>query len=191
MSYEISYRRQAFSMPAAQAGHYDDLVFLVEERGSNNCWEIGNRRRARSWDCVAVGAQWECLTDVTQMAAACCGGSLCLYGRRGTTPEAYIRAWRQTIAAVVPFQDAPRLGFYLQLFTRITDLDAQADRKHAMEQLQAQTTLTARRGRDEFNDREYAEWRFSAQVPEQVKLWLETRARGRGWHSVDADGPHH
>jgi hypothetical protein len=190
MSYEISYRRQAFMLTAARAQHYDDLFFLVEERGSNNCWEIGNRRRARSWDCMAAGAKWECLTDVTSIAAACCGGSLCLYGCRGTTPETYIRAWRKTIAAVSPFEDAPRLGFRLQLFTRISDADARDDRKRAFEQLQGQTVIPARRDKDEFSGADYTEWRFNAEMPEQVKLWLETKARGRGYLSVDADGPH-
>lgn len=119
MSYEISYRRQAFRMPAAQAGNYDDVVFLVEEMGSNNCWEIGNRRRARSWQCTAAGSEWECLADITHCAAACCGGSLVLYGRRRITPEAYIRAWRRGIAAAAPIEEAPRMGFHIALFARI------------------------------------------------------------------------
>lgn len=37
MGYDISYRRQAFRMPAAQAGHYGDIMFLLEEAGSSNC----------------------------------------------------------------------------------------------------------------------------------------------------------
>ena len=33
MSYEISYRRQAFTMGATEAGHYENLLFLIEECG--------------------------------------------------------------------------------------------------------------------------------------------------------------
>ena len=189
MSYEISYRRQAFRLSAAQTGHYDDLFFLVEECGSNNCYENGNRRRARSWACLAAGAEYECLAEATRCAASCCGGSLRLYGRRHITPEAYIRAWRNAIAQARPFEEAVRMGFRMQLFSRISDADAKDGRKYAFERMSGQTLVQAHRGKDEFNGQEYTEWRFSAAVPEHVKLWLETRANGRGFHSVDADGP--
>ena len=189
MSYEISYRRQAFRMPAAHAVHHDDILFLVEEAGSNNCYEIDNRRRSRSWDCLAAGSGYECLAEITCCAAACCGGSLILCGRRHTTPEAYIRAWRRTIAAAVPFEEARRVGFHLRLFTRISDADAKADRKYAFDRLNGQTAIAPQRGKDEFSGAEYTEWRFDATFPEQVKLWLETRSGGRGFHSVDASGP--
>ena len=189
MSYEISYQRCAFTMPAAQAGHYDDLFFLVEECGSNNCWEIGNRRRARSWQCTVAGARWECLAEITRCAAACCGGSLCLYGRRGTKPETYIRAWRNAVDKAVPVEEACRLGFSLQLFTQMTDEEAANGRKYAFEQLSKQAAVTPRRGEDRISGKEYSQWRFNVTVPEQVKLWLETRVTGRGFRSVDADGP--
>ena len=189
MSYEISYRRQAFVMSAAQAGHYDDLLFLVEETGSNNCWEFDNRRRARSWGCLASGAAYECLAEATRLAAACCGGSLVLYGRRPTTPEAYIRAWRKTIAEAEPIQAAPRKGFSLGLFTRMTDLEAETERKYAFEQLGGQTAIKSRREQNTRSGQPVTEWRFDLHVPEQVKLWYETRTRGRGWYSVDVNGP--
>lgn len=189
MSYEISYRRQALRMPAAQAGHYDDVVFLLEEMGSNNCWEIGNRRRARSWACVAAGAEYECLAAVTERAAACCGGSLVLYGRRRTKPEQYIRAWRKTIAEAVSFEQAGREGFHLALFTRISQAEAVDGRKYAFDQLSRQTLVTPGQHADPITDNTAMEWRFDPAVPEQVKLWLDTRRSGRGWHSVDADGP--
>lgn len=189
MSYEISYRRQAFRMTAAQAGHYDDVVFLVEEMGSNNCWEIGNRRRARSWGCVATGAEYECLATVTERASACCGGSLVLYGNRHTEPEQYIRAWRQTLKSALPFEDARRLGYSLQLFTRMTEEDAKNGRKYAFEQLSQQTLVPMGQHTDPYNQKTAMEWRFNALVPEQVKLWLETKVRSRAWYSVDANGP--
>ena len=190
MSYEISYRRQAFRMPAFQARHHDDVLFLLEEAGSNNCFEMGSRRRARSWECMAAGAEWECLAEVTRIAAACCSGSLCFYPRRHTTPEMYIRAWRKAIAEAVPFADAGRIGFQMHLFTRISDTNAKDGRKHAFEELTAQTVIVPHRGTNEYQGGDYTEWRFNASLPEQVKLWLETRGSGRGFHSVDAYGPH-
>jgi hypothetical protein len=189
MSYEISYRRQAFMLTAVQAGHYDDLYFLVEEAGSNNCYELDNRRRSRSWFCLATGALWECLAEVTRCAASCCSGSLVLYGRRRIKPEAYIRAWRKMIAAAVPLDEAHRKGFSVHLFTRVTDEDAKDGRKHAFDCLAKQTLVQPRQGKDEFTGREYTEWRFNAAVPEQVKLWLETKVTGRGFHSVEVHGP--
>jgi hypothetical protein len=192
MSYEISYRRQAFRIPAAQTGqasYYGDLLFLIEECGSNNCWEIGSRRRARDWQCTAVGAEWECLADITRCAATCCGGSLVLYGRRRGKPEAYIRAWRRVIAAAVPIAEAPRMGFHIELLTRIPDAAAKDGRKYAFEQLSGQTLVQPRRATDDFNGAEYTEWRFNPGVPEQVKLWLGTKASSRAFRSVDADGP--
>lgn len=189
MSYEISYRRQAFVMPATRAGHYEDLLFLLEECGSNNCWEIDNHRRARSWCCAAAGVEYECLAEITRVAADCCGGSLVLCGRRPTTPEAYIRAWRKEIAGAAPIQDAPRMGFSLGLFTRISDAEAETDRKYAFEQLRRQSAITPRGDTNSLSGRPYTEWRFDLRLPEQVKLWGETRTGGRGWHSVDVNGP--
>ena len=189
MSYDISYRRRAFVMTAAQAGHYDDVLFLVEEAGSNNCYEIGNRRRSRDWSCLATGARWECLSEVTRCAASCCGGSLVLYGHRDTAPETYIRTWRKTMAAAVPFGNAFHAGFHLQIFTRIPDATAQGDCRHAFERLNAQTVVAPRRGKNEWNGTEYTEWCFSAAMPVQVKLWLETRDGGRGFKSVEVSGP--
>jgi hypothetical protein len=189
MSYDISYRRQAFRLPSTQAGHYDDVVFLVEEAGSNNCIELNSRRRARSWECLAAGSSWECLAEATRCAAACCGGSLCLYGHRDTSPETYIRAWRKAIAAAVAFSDAPRHGFHLTLFTRIPDTEAKDARKYAFEQLTSQTSIAPHRGTDAYRGGDYTEWRFDVTVPEQVKLWLETRPSGRGFKSVETYGP--
>ena len=190
MSYEISYRRQAFVLPAKQTGHHDDLFFLVEEAGSNNCYELNCRRRSRSWACLAAGAQWECLGEVTRMAAACCGGSLCLYGHRSTTPETYIRAWRKALAAATPLADAARTGFYLQLFTRMPLEKGPDDRSYARERLAAQTLVAPQAGEDPFTHVKHLEWHFSAAVPEQAQLWLETKTGGRGWHSVAVMGPH-
>ena len=190
MSYEISYRQRAFVIPMARTGgHYDDVFFLVEEVGSNNCIELDSRRRVRNWVCLAAGGRSDCLAEITRCAASCCGGSLQFYGRRDTSPESYIRAWRKALAAALPFDEAPRNGFYLQLFTRISDTDAQEARRYAFKQASAQTLVAPKRGKDRFTDADYTEWRFNAAVPEQVKLWLETRTGGRGFFSVDAAGP--
>ncbi len=187
MSYEISYRRRAFRMSAAEAGHYEELLFLVEEAGSSNCWELGNRRRARDWHCAAVGPAWECLAHITRTAAACCGGMMVLYGRRRTTPEGYIRAWRRAIAEAEPFQQACSLGFGLRLFTRTTEAEAKDGRKHAFDRLLAQT-LVAPRQLVTTGDGAW-EWRFDAAVPEQVKLWLDTTNTGRARYGVEVLGP--
>jgi hypothetical protein len=185
VSYEISYRRQALRMQGVRAGQREDLLFLLEEQGSNNCWEIGNRRRARSWECVAAGAEYECMGAVTERASACCGGSLVLYGRRRITPEQYIRAWRKAVAVAVPLDDAGRMGFRLQLFTRMTEEEARNGRKYAFDLLSKQTLVAVGQYTDPYNGKTAMEWRFSASVPEQVKLWLETREGGRGWRSVE------
>ena len=189
MSYDISYRRRAFVLTAAQAGNYDDVLFLVEEAGSSNCYEIGNRRRSRDWSCMAAGGGSDCLADVTRCAASCCGGSLVLYGCRDTSPESYIRAWRKAIAAALPFGDASHNGFHLQLFVRMTETEAANDRKYAFEMLSKQTLVPVGQHTDPYNGKMAMEWRFSALVPEQVKLWLETRSGGRGFHSVGVCGP--
>lgn len=189
MSYEISYRRRAFWMSPAQSGHYDQSFFLLEEMGSNNCWEIGNRRRARSWNCLAVGSHYECLAGAVEFASACCGGSLVLYGRRHTEPEAYIRAWRKALAAAQTFDQAGREGFHLQLFTRMSEEEAANGRQYAFEQLTKQTLVRPGQHTALGADGPVMEWRFDLAVPEQVKLWLDTRRAGRGWHSVEVYGP--
>ena len=176
MSYDISYRRRAIIMTAAQAGNYDDVLFLIEEAGSSNCYEIGNKRRARDWSCLAAGGRSDCLANVTRCAASCCGGSLVLYGCRDTSPESYIR-------------DASHNGSYLQLFVRMTETEAANDRKYAFELLSKQTLVPVGQHTDPYNGKIAMEWRFSALVPEQVKLWLETRSGGRGFHSVGVCGP--
>jgi hypothetical protein len=190
MSYDISYRRQAFVMKAAQAGNYDDICFLIEGAGSNNVVELHSRRRARSWFCLATGSNWECLAEVTRCASSCCGGSLILYGRRNTEPETYIRAWRNALKTALPFEEAHHRGFSLHLFTRLTQEEATNGRKYAFDLLSKQTLVTVGQHTDPFNGKIAMEWRFNAAVPEQVKLWTETRASGRGFKSVDADGPH-
>ena len=81
------------------------------------------------------------------------------------------------------------MGFHIDLFTRIPDAAARDGRKYAFEQLSGQTLVLPHRDTDEFNGAEYTEWRFSPAVPEQVKLWLETKSSGRGFRSVEADGP--
>ncbi len=190
MSYEISYRRQAFVMPLARTGgHYEEVFFLVEEGGSNNCWEVGNRRRSRGWYCLAAGGRWECLAEATHCAAYSCGGSLVLYGRRNTEPEAYIRAWRKAIAKVVPFDEAGLMGFSLRLFTRLTEEEAADGRKYAFDTLSKQTLVPVGQYTGPYNGKTAMEWRFDSSVPEQVKLWLETRPGGRGFHSVEVTGP--
>ena len=187
MSYEISYRRRAFRMSAAEAGHYEEILFLVEEAGSNNCWELGNRRRARDWGCAAVGSAWECLAHITRTAAACCGGMLALYGRRRTSPEGYIRAWRRAIAAAEPFDRAPAEGFGLRLVTRITEAEAADGRRRAFDRLVGQTLVPpARRAA---NGAGSWEWQFNPAVPEQVKLWLETTGSDRAHRGVEVRGP--
>jgi hypothetical protein len=182
MSYDISYRRRVFKMTAAQAGHYDDVFFLLEEAGSNNLYECDNRRRVRRWECLATGAYWQCLSAVTICAAACCGGSLCLNGRRDTTPESYIRAWRKALAAAVAYTDAINHGFQLRLYVRISDAEALDSRRRDFETLSAQALVPAHRCQDR-SDAECTEWYFDA-VPDQIKLWLATKTNGRGFHSV-------
>ena len=187
MSYEISYRRRAFRMSAAEAGDYEELLFLVEEAGSNNCWELGNRRRARDWGCAAVGHQWQCLAQITRTAAACCGGMLALYGRRRSSPEGYIRAWRRAIREAEPFHQAPAAGFGLRLFARITEQEAGEGRKHAFDRLSGQTLVRPQR-----SVRAGAwEWRFDAAVPEQVKLWLDATDTNRAHYGVEVRGPNY
>lgn len=189
MSYEISYRRRAFWLSQAQSGHYDQLYILLEEMGSNNCWENGNRRRARSWNCLAVGSAYECLAQAVELASACCGGSLVLYGRRHTEPEQYIRAWRKALAAAQTLDQLQPEGFGLQLFTRMSEDEATSGRKYAFEELAKQTLVAPGKNDDSHTGKPVMEWRFNLTVPEQVKLWLDTRKSGRGWHSVEVWGP--
>ena len=189
MSYEISYRRRAFRMSAAEAGHYEETLFLVEEAGSNNCWELGNRRRTRDWGCAAVGAEWQCLANITRTAAACCGGMLVLYGRRRTSPEGYIRAWRRAIATAEPFHEAPSAGFGLRLVTRVTEAEAKDGRKHAFDRLFGQTLVSPRRSAA--NGAGAWEWQFNQAAPEQVKLWLDTTDGYRAHRGVEVRGPNY
>ena len=189
MSYEISYRREALRLTSAQAGHYDDVFFLMEEVGSNNCWEIGNRRRARSWQCTVAGSKHDCLAEITRCAAACCGGGLVLYGRRRTEPESYIRAWRRALAEPIPMEEAGRAGFHLQLFTRMTREEAGEARQYAYQLLCGQTRVKQGECLNPGTDNPSMEWRFNVSAPDEVKLWLDTRKTGRGWHSVEVCGP--
>jgi hypothetical protein len=189
MSYEISYRRQAFVIRKEQALYYDDLFFLLEETGSNNCWEIGNRRRARSWVCLAADSEWECMTEVTQCAASCCGGALHLYGSRRTSPEQYIRAWRKAIANCAPFEDAQRLGYNMRLFVHISMSTDASERKYALERIMAQKVVPMVKCTDTYTGKEFMEWCFDAAAPEQLKIWLDTREGGRGFNSVEVTGP--
>jgi len=186
MSYEISYRRQAFILPAARAGYYDDICFLIEETGSNNCYEIDNTRRIRDWGCLAAGPVHDCLGAVTRTAASCCSGCLSLNGRRDTTPESYIKEWRRALA------DAPELtrdnlrGFNLELYVVISAAETVGDRRYAFEALQAQTDVEPLDGHDPDTGR--TEWRFNLWDPEQVRLWLDVRLPNPGWKSVRATG---
>jgi len=93
------------------------------------------------------------------------------------------------MAEAVPYEEARRIGFHLQLFTRISEPEAVDGRKYAFDQLNKQTLVAPGQYTDPYNDKKSMEWLFNADVPEQVKLWLETRTTGRGWHSVDAEGP--
>lgn len=183
MSYEISYRRQAFVMPAATFSHWDDLWLLAEQIGSNNCWELDNRRRARSWQCRAAGAQYEVMAQAVETAAACCGGSLVLAGRRRCEPESYIRAWRRAVAEAADLSEARRLGFAVGLFVRIDP--GNAERRHAFETLAKQSMVEPVKQENS----EVLTWRFNPGDPDQVRLWAETRSRGPGFRCADIDGP--
>ncbi len=189
MSYEISYRRQAFILPAAYSGHYDDTAFLIEEAGSSNCYEMDSNRRSRAWGCLAAGPVYSCLAAVTRTASDCCSGCLVLNGRRGTTPEAYIKAWRKAIAEAAPLTRENLRGFNLELFIAISDREAENDRKYAFETLSKQSLVQARRKRDAYRDIELTEWRFDLWKPEEFQLWLENRPSNPGWKSVRATGP--
>jgi hypothetical protein len=187
MSYEISYRRRAFRMTAARAGHCKELLFLLEEGGSSNCWELGNRRRARDWHCATVGPAWQCLAHITRTAAACCGGMLVLHRRRPTTPEAYIRAWRRTVEKAESLENAPPAGFEVRLLTRITHAEAADGRKHTFERLLGQSLVEPARSAAA-GDGTW-EWRFDPVDPEQVGLWLETTGAERAHCGVQIRGP--
>ena len=181
MSYEISYRRQVFVMPAAEAGRWDDLLFMVEECGSNNCWEIGNRRRARDWYCLATGSESECMAEAARAAAACCGGSLTLSGRSRIRPEAYIRAWRKAVAEAEPARECARYGFSLGLTTRLRDGDS--ERENARKLLDRQSDIRPQRSEDGGTV-----WRFDIRNPEHVRLWMKTGSGARG-ADVEVSGP--
>lgn len=189
MSYEISYRRQAFVLPAAKAGYWDDICFLLEEGGSNNCYECDSNRRSRNWECLAAGAQYHCMHEVVTTAAACCGGSLVLNGRRGTKPEAYIRAWRNAISEALPLTSENLRGFGIELYVAIGDREAEGNRRYAFETLSKLGAPVPRRYHNALRDTDVTEWRFDLWNPEQVRLWLDNRPGGRGWHSVRANGP--
>lgn len=127
------------------------------------------------------------MTAITETAAACCGGSLVLYGTRRIPPERYIRAWRRAIAAARPFAEAHLCGFRLQLFVHIAEAEATNGRRGAFEKLAQQTQIT-RVNRERSGSAGW-EWRFDAAVPEQVKLWRETRRSGPAWLNVEVWGP--
>lgn len=187
MSYEISYRRKAIRLTPIQSGAADDVFFLLEEIGSNNCTEMDSRRRARSWQCSAAGRDYECLAEITRCAAACCSGSLII--RRPTTPEQYIRSWRRAMAEAMTLSDAAQAGFYLHLFTRISAEESTGTHKHTYEQLRDQTLVAQYDYTAPYSDRQAMGWRFDVDTPEQVALWLQTRRSGRSWQGVEVDGP--
>jgi len=189
MSYEISYRRKAFVLPGARANYWDDIYFLLEEAGSNNCYESGTNRRARSWECLTAGAQYHCLQAVVTTAAACCGGSLVLNGRKGTQPEAYIRAWRQAMESAAPVSPENLRGYRIELYIAFSDAEARGDRRYAFETLGQQQLSAGQRRHNVLQGIEVTEWRFDLWNPAHVRLWIDNRPDGRGWHSVRASGP--
>jgi len=189
MSYEISYRRKAFVLPAARAGYWEDIHFLLEEAGSNNCYEFDSNRRARSWECRAAGAPYQCMQEVVTTAAACCGGSLVLGGRRGTTPEGYIRAWRTAVAEAETLNRENLRGYGIELYIAISDSEAEGDRRYAFETLSKLQEPAGQRRHNALRGTSVTEWRFDLWNPDHVRLWIDNRPGGRGWHSVRASGP--
>ena len=118
MSTHIQDALYAIRVSKEQAGNkYSDVYILLAQGGDNNVISNQTGRRATDWYSVAISEDWGCLGRVTEMASACCGGCLKLYGR-DTSPETYIRAWRKAIDAASPLVRASQAGFSLRAYAR-------------------------------------------------------------------------
>lgn len=122
MSYAIVYQMQAVRFPAESIDDYDDKILILHESGSNNCYEAGNRRRARDWQASHFGPAYRVIAGVCEHAGSCEGGGLTFSGSIRTTPEAYIKRHRKIIAeAAVGIAGAEERGFRLDGRIRLLD----------------------------------------------------------------------
>ncbi|AOX21530.1 hypothetical protein [Kozakia baliensis] len=107
MSHRIVYDLIAVRFPAeilrTHIDHhqfYADCFMAFELGGDNNLYihRGTGEQRARSWDVLALGRDWEVMRQVVTYAASCEGGGMRLSGARHTQAETYIRRYRQAVA---------------------------------------------------------------------------------------------
>jgi len=108
VSHRIVYDLTAVRFPAeALRAHFDhhqfyaDCFLTLELGGDNNLYinRGTGEQRARSWDALALGSDWEVMRQVVTFAASCEGGGMRLTGARDTQAETYIRRHRQAVAS--------------------------------------------------------------------------------------------
>lgn len=106
MSYEIEYKRKAYTLGEDSGyGLGKEMIVFVQE-GSNNVYEVnwsgGRQKRARSWGIVSKGHEYNIIQDVCKRGAYCEGGGLVLSGKSNTSPENYIKLYRNLLKDVKP-----------------------------------------------------------------------------------------
>lgn len=105
----------AVRFPQANTSYLSDVWMLLEEGGDNNCFCTATGKRARHWSCIAVGQQYDVLSEVCTRSASCPGGTMRLAKTKHTEPEAYIRWWRRAMAKPVSFFDLQFMGLRAKL----------------------------------------------------------------------------
>lgn len=104
MSYEIIYHQVGLKFPKAATGLPEDLLAIVVQMGSNNCYEISDRgrdgcgRRSRDWSAIAFGTHAQVMNQVIHFASYCEGGGVKMRSAGGhVTMESFITTMRNTL----------------------------------------------------------------------------------------------
>lgn len=110
MSYEIEYKRKAYIITNdVKYGSVGNEIIVFAQEGSNNVYEVnwssGRQKRARSWHILSNGWEYSVIGDVCKRAGYCEGGSLTLSGRSNTTPEKYIKMYRNLLKNAKPLSE--------------------------------------------------------------------------------------
>lgn len=143
MSHRIVYDILAVRFPGealrSHVDHYrfvDDAFLLLELGGDNNCYTVVGRseRRARAWDVLALGCDWEVMRQAATFSSSCEGGGLRLTGSSRTQAETYIRRHRQAVATAAMPDAAGHVGLSCSVTLRI---DAAPLSRRSLDELEA------------------------------------------------------
>jgi len=112
-------------------GDDSDTTYLVAQLGGdNNLRHTETNHRVRSWYPTAIGKEWQVIGRAADLSSDCAGGSMRFTGRRDTTPESFIRAYRSALKDALTLDEARQLGIHFHGTQRRNKADTRAMGKH-------------------------------------------------------------